>query len=236
MSSFGPPGMTSPNGDGVHANAHGTSPWQGEVNPWQTSGYRSAVPPAFQNQSEVYPQFSQGGQAVVPSPDYGTPFQHSGPPPEYPPPPSFPAGPQARPSIFQNESQPQRVVHDQPPSWDGSDPDRQVEPYLKLLMGWLSTTRTLKQQRGMTILNYALNDLKLVINELDIEVLTSEESGMRVYAHIRGFIQRIPGEAVAQGIGASLVLAGGEEDSAREYAPVCGTKANVVGGAVKSKV
>ena len=56
-----------------------------------------------------------------------------------------------------------RVVHDVPPVWDGKDPERQLEPYLKLLMGWLTTTRTLKQQQGMTILNYSQGDLKVII-------------------------------------------------------------------------
>ena len=29
-------------------------------------------------------------------------------------------------------SPPTRVLHDQPPTWDGKGPDNQVEPYLKL--------------------------------------------------------------------------------------------------------
>ena len=49
----------------------------------------------------------------------------------------------------------QRIIHDVPPTWDGKDPDNQAEPYLKLLSGWLNTTRTLKTQRGMTVLHYA---------------------------------------------------------------------------------
>ena len=83
------------------------------------------------------------------------------------------------------EPPPQRIIHDVPPVWDGKDPDNAVEPYLKSMKGWLNTTRTLKTQRGMTILHYAVGDLKTIINELDIDTLCSEEGGDRVFQHIR---------------------------------------------------
>ena len=79
----------------------------------------------------------------------------------------------------------QRIIHDVPPTWDGHDPDNQAEPYLKLLSGWINTTRTLKTQRGMTILHYAAGDLKLIINELDVDTLTSEQGGQSVYDHVK---------------------------------------------------
>ena len=80
---------------------------------------------------------------------------------------------------------PQRIIHDIPPVWDGKDPGNQTEPYLKLLAGWLATTRTLKTQQGMTILHYASGDLKLIISELDVDVLTSQTSGQQVLDHIK---------------------------------------------------
>ena len=54
------------------------------------------------------------------------------------------------------QQQPYKVINDVPPGWDGKDLDNNIEPYLKLLHGWLSTTRTLKTQRGMTLLTYAM--------------------------------------------------------------------------------
>ncbi len=78
----------------------------------------------------------------------------------------------------------QRIIHDVPPVWDGADPDGQAEPYLKLLAGWLATTRTLKTQRGMTILHYSHGDLKLLINELSVDQLTAEDGGMTVRKHV----------------------------------------------------
>ena len=68
----------------------------------------------------------------------------------------------------------QRTIHDVPPVWDGKDPDNQCEPYLTLLAGRLATTRTLRAQNGMTIPHYAHGDLKLVINELDVDALTQD--------------------------------------------------------------
>ena len=82
------------------------------------------------------------------------------------------------------EAPPMRVIHDNPPSWSGDHPERELEPYLKLLSGWLMTTRTLKSQQGMTIFNHATGDLKLVINELEIHDLCSEDSGTLVSKHI----------------------------------------------------
>ena len=83
------------------------------------------------------------------------------------------------------EPPPQRIIHDVPPVWNGQRPEVQAEPYLKLLTGWLATTRTQPRQRGMTILQYADGDLKVLINELDISTLTSDESGDIVYDHIK---------------------------------------------------
>ena len=85
----------------------------------------------------------------------------------------------------QDQGVSQRIIHDVPPVWDGKDPDNMAEPYLKLLTGWLSTTRTLKTQRGMTILHYSHGDLKLIINELDVTTLTSEDSGNIVFKHVK---------------------------------------------------
>ena len=88
-------------------------------------------------------------------------------------------------TMAREEHPPMRIVHDIPPSWNGNDPERELEGYLKLLTGSLSTTRTLKAQQGMTILHYSTGDLKIVINELDIAELTSEDSGNGVLKHIQ---------------------------------------------------
>ena len=84
---------------------------------------------------------------------------------------NFPMG------VSPHEPPPQRFIHDQPPTWDGQDPTNQAEPYLKLLAGWLATTRTQKTQVGMTILQYATGDLRTIINGFDIDQLTGEGSG-----------------------------------------------------------
>ena len=84
----------------------------------------------------------------------------------------------------QGEAPPQRIIHDIPPVWDGKDPEHQLEPYLKTLRGWLMTTRTLKSQAGMTILNFAQGDLKIIINELEIEEFCDDDSGNVVLKHI----------------------------------------------------
>ena len=77
-----------------------------------------------------------------------------------------------------------RMIHDIPPVWSGDHPEGQLEPYIKLLTGWLATTPTFKTQQGMTVLRYATGDLRTVIDELDIETLTAEDSGQRVLEHV----------------------------------------------------
>ncbi len=72
---------------------------------------------------------------------------------------------------------PPRILNDVPPQWDGSDPENQLDPYVKLLKGWLATTRTATKQQGLTIMSYSTKDLRVIINELDIEQLTDEGSG-----------------------------------------------------------
>ena len=84
----------------------------------------------------------------------------------------------------QGEAPPMRIIHDIPPVWDGKNPEKELEPYMKTLRGWLMTTRTLKSQAGMTILNFAQGDLKIIINELEIEELCAEDSGKVVLNHI----------------------------------------------------
>ena len=78
------------------------------------------------------------------------------------------------------EGPPARIVHDVPPVWNGKNPETQAEPYLKLLGAWLATTRALKTQQGLAILHHSDGDLKVLINELDLDTLTAEDSGQAV--------------------------------------------------------
>ena len=80
---------------------------------------------------------------------------------------------------------PARFIHDIPPNWDGGRPDKNLEPYIKALRMWLHTTKVLKQQQGMAIFQNAQGDLKQLINELEIEQLTIEDSGEDVLKHIQ---------------------------------------------------
>ena len=76
-------------------------------------------------------------------------------------------------------------MHDVPPEWDGMDPHKNLEPYLKLLQGWLLTTATIPQQRGLIIMNYAKGDLRRLLDNLELEELTTKDSGQRAYDYIK---------------------------------------------------
>ena len=81
---------------------------------------------------------------------------------------------------------PRKMMHDVPPEWDGLDPQKNLEPYLKLLQGWLITTATLPQQRGLIIMNYAKGDLKRLLDNLELAELTEKESGQKAFDYIKG--------------------------------------------------
>ena len=78
-----------------------------------------------------------------------------------------------------------RYQHDTPPVWNGKNPQTELEPYLKTLHGWLATTQTVTAQRGMLIMTYAEGDLKGLINQLDMEELTTKDSGTFVANFIK---------------------------------------------------
>ena len=77
-----------------------------------------------------------------------------------------------------------RIVHDIPPTWDGKDPKIHLEPYLKLLKGWLATTQTIKSQRGYLIMQYSAGTLRELIDDLDTDQLLAEDSGQKVLEYI----------------------------------------------------
>ena len=77
-------------------------------------------------------------------------------------------------------------MHDVPPEWDGMDPQKNLEPYLKLLQGWLATTATIPHQRGLIIMNYAKGDLKRLLDNLELAELTEKESGQKAFEYIKG--------------------------------------------------
>ena len=85
-----------------------------------------------------------------------------------------------------NEGNPRKMMHDVPPEWDGMDPQKNLEPYLKLLQGWLATTATIPHQRGLIIMNYAKGDLKRLLDNLELAELTEKESGQKAFDYIKG--------------------------------------------------
>ena len=75
-------------------------------------------------------------------------------------------------------------MHDNPPEWDGIAPQQNLEPYLKLLKGWLVTTNTIPSQRGLIIMNYRKGDLRKLLDNFEIEDLTTKDSGQVAYDYI----------------------------------------------------
>ena len=99
---------------------------------------------------------------------------------------------------------PPRVINDNPPGWNGDNPERELEPYLKKLRMWLMSTRTLKTQQGMTIFNHATGDLNVIINKLEVEDLIGDDSGWGVFKHVQKscaeYMERKLPQAIEQGI------------------------------------
>ena len=99
-----------------------------------------------------------------------------------------------RPSVYagggptgeQREGPAPKFVLDNPPQWDGKDPQTQAEPYFKKLQGWLLTSRTLNTQQGLQFLCSCApgSDLELILNELPLTTIIQENYGKIVCDHI----------------------------------------------------
>ena len=81
---------------------------------------------------------------------------------------------------------PLRFVLDTPPSWDGKDPEKMTEPFLKRLKGWMATTRTAPEQRGWLMLDQCRGDLYTIVNELTPDDLGDAKSADKAvsYTHL----------------------------------------------------
>ena len=119
---------------------------------------------------------------------------------------------------------PNRVANDLPPTWDGADPDKQFEPYMKLLSGWLKVTRTPKNQQGLVIMTYATKDLRVIINELDIETLTGEDSGETVHKHIANSFQWYADRKLAKATEAAIFDKKAERQKGESFLMYCTRK------------
>ncbi len=91
--------------------------------------------------------------------------------------------------ILSQASQPNNAMNNMinmdAPVWDGKDPLTKLKPYLKELKGWLCTTRIPPKQHGWIILRKSTDSLKILINELDADTLSLEDSGHIVYDKIK---------------------------------------------------
>ena len=108
--------------------------------------------------------------------------------------PGVPVSGFGRPSVYagggprgeQREGPAARFALDNPPQWDGKTPQTQAEPYFKKLQGWLLTSRTLKTQQGLQVLNSCASgsNLELIINELPLETLIQKIVEKRFRPHL----------------------------------------------------
>ena len=51
------------------------------------------------------------------------------------------------------------------------------------------TTSTPPKQRGLIILHYSEGELQLMIDDLDLRMLTSEDSGDKGYSHVKDLFE-----------------------------------------------
>lgn len=110
----------------------------------------------------------------------------------------------------EREGNPPRFTLDNPPWWDGKNPEQQAEPFLKLLTAWLTTTRTLQRQQGVLILQAVTGDLKVLVNELDLDALTSENGGQRVFDLIRAAYKEYVEQPLPKHLEAALFQSSGQ--------------------------
>eukprot|EP00971_Amphidinium_carterae_P132038 2615470-Amphidinium_carterae.1 len=90
-----------------------------------------------------------------------------------------------RPKGKDGEDNPRVAYLDVPSSWNGQDPDTQLEGYLRAADAWIRTTRVVAAQRGVQLISQASGELRELLSTLDIEVFTGNDGGERVLQHIR---------------------------------------------------
>ena len=84
------------------------------------------------------------------------------------------------------EQQNGQRANDKPPVWDGKDPYKNLEQYLRMLELWVKTTRTDKHQHGYTILQNTSGSLnEIIYHGLDNDAITSQESGEKVLTLVK---------------------------------------------------
>eukprot|EP00971_Amphidinium_carterae_P038090 748871-Amphidinium_carterae.1 len=74
---------------------------------------------------------------------------------------------------------------DVPPSWSGADPDGQLEAYFKAAEAWRRTTRVPAKQQAVQLLAVATGDLRSIMTELEIEVITNDDGAQVLLEHVR---------------------------------------------------
>ena len=156
------------------------------------------------------------------------------PPPGFPPQPRFQSrGARSSRSFVTGEGTtatgeavgaPARLQNDIPPTWYGKEPENQLEPYTKLLKGWLMTTRTAKEQQGLAIMNYATSDLRAVINELDIETLCVPDSGQIVLKHVTNSYIEFVERKMAKSTESALFDSKGKRQKGETFLQYCSRK------------
>eukprot|EP00971_Amphidinium_carterae_P132955 2632854-Amphidinium_carterae.2 len=75
-----------------------------------------------------------------------------------------------------------RSYMDIPPSWDGRDPEKNLEGFLKSCSAWLRTTRVPEQQRGVQLMAQAQGELRQMLAGLDLDEIACIGGADRVLA------------------------------------------------------
>eukprot|EP00971_Amphidinium_carterae_P241089 4786450-Amphidinium_carterae.1 len=78
-----------------------------------------------------------------------------------------------------------RSYMDIPPSWDGRDPEKNLEGFLKSCAAWLRTTRVPEQQRGVQLMAQAQGELRQMLAGLDLDEVACVGGAERVLDFVR---------------------------------------------------
>eukprot|EP00971_Amphidinium_carterae_P346509 6487989-Amphidinium_carterae.1 len=74
---------------------------------------------------------------------------------------------------------------DIPPSWDGRDPEKNLEGFLKSCAAWLRTTRVPEQQRGVQLMAQAQGELRQMLASIDLDEVACIGGAEKVLAFVR---------------------------------------------------
>eukprot|EP00971_Amphidinium_carterae_P236416 4691918-Amphidinium_carterae.1 len=73
-----------------------------------------------------------------------------------------------------------KTFYDVPPTWDGKNPDQNLDAWLKTAEAWRRTTRASSHQQGVQLLAAATGELRAVMSSLELTDICGDDGASKI--------------------------------------------------------